>query len=272
MKVSNTQRLVETAAMLGIATVLSMIKLIDLPYGGSVTIASMLPMIVIAYRYGTKWGLLAGFAFGAIQQLIGLNTLSWVTTWQSILAVVLLDYIIAFMATGLGGVFRKGTSQQVSLVLGCILVGVVRYTCHVISGATVWAGLSIPSNAALIYSLGYNATYMIPETIVMTVAAFQLGGVLDFRNENITRMIIKKDEGTPVIKWVCGLAILAALVYDVAAVFSHLQNAESGDFDITGLALVNWTSVAAVTIAAVVVVLVLMFLFGKHDKKAAPQA
>ena len=272
MKVSNTQRLVETAAMLGIATVLSMIKLIDLPYGGSVTIASMLPMIVIAYRYGTKWGLLAGFAFGAIQQLIGLNTLSWVTTWQSILAVVLLDYIIAFMATGLGGVFRKGASQQVSLVLGCILVGVVRYTCHVISGATVWAGLSIPSNAALIYSLGYNATYMIPETIVMTIAAFQLGGVLDFRNENITRMIIKKDEGTPVIKWVCGLAILAALVYDVAAVFSHLQNAESGDFDITGLTLVNWTSVAVVTIAAVAVVLVLMFLFGKHNKKAAPQA
>ena len=114
---------------------------------------------------------------------------------------------------------------------------------------------------------------MIPETIVMTIAAFQLGGVLDFRNENITRMIIKKEEGgTPALKWVCGLAILAALVYDVAAVFSHLQNAESGDFDITGLALVNWTSVAAVTIAAVAVVLVLVFLFGKHDKKAAPQA
>ena len=71
----------------------------------------MLPIIIIAYRNNIKWGLLTGLAFGIIQQLLGLKTLSWVTTWQSILAVILLDYIVAFTVAGLGGVFRKTTSQ-----------------------------------------------------------------------------------------------------------------------------------------------------------------
>ncbi len=272
MKTSNTQRLVESAAMLGIAAVLSMIKLIDLPYGGSVTIASMLPIVIIAYRYGTRWGLLTGFAFGIIEQLMGLNALSWVTTWQSILAVILLDYIFAFMATGLGGVFKKGFSQQNALVLGTLLVCVVRYACHVISGATVWAGLSIPSQAALLYSFGYNATYMVPETIVMAVLAYELGGVLDFGSANITRIIIRKEEhNAPVLKWVSAAALAGALIYDVWAVFSHLQNAESGDFDITGLAVVNWTAVAVVTVLAVAVVLILHFFSGKKSGKELPQ-
>ncbi|MBO6214127.1 MAG: energy-coupled thiamine transporter ThiT, partial [Lachnospiraceae bacterium] len=162
--VSRAKMIVESAIMIAIASVLSMFKLIDLPYGGSVTIACMLPVIIISYRYGIKWGMLTGLVFSIIQQLLGLNTLSYVTTWQSVLAVVLLDYIIAFMATGLGGAFReKIPSQPKALVLGTILVCVVRYICHVISGATVWAGLSIPTNAALAYSFGYNATYMLPE-------------------------------------------------------------------------------------------------------------
>ena len=104
---SPARKLVESAIMLAIATVLSLLKLIDLPYGGSVTVASMLPIIIISYRHNIKWGLLTGLAFGIIQQLLGLKTLSWVTTWQSILAVILLDYIIAFTVAGLGGIFRK---------------------------------------------------------------------------------------------------------------------------------------------------------------------
>ncbi len=167
--VSRVQMLVESAVMLAIATVLSMIKLFNLPYGGSVTIASMLPIIIISYRHGLRWGLLSGLVYGIIQQLLGLDTLSWVTTWQSIVAVILLDYIIAFAVTGFGGVFRKKCSQPMALLLGALLVGLLRYICHVISGATVWAGLSIPTNAAMIYSLGYNATYMIPETITHIV-------------------------------------------------------------------------------------------------------
>ena len=53
-------RLTESAVMIALATILSLFKLVDLPYGGSITLASMLPVLLIAYRYGTAWGLLTG--------------------------------------------------------------------------------------------------------------------------------------------------------------------------------------------------------------------
>ena len=89
--------LTESAIMLALATALSLVKIVELPYGGSVTVASMLPVLIIAYRYGVKWGLLTGAAYGGVQQLLGLKNLSYVTTWQSVLAVILLDYVVAFL-------------------------------------------------------------------------------------------------------------------------------------------------------------------------------
>ncbi len=265
---SPARRLVESAIMLAIGTVLSFLKLVDLPYGGSVTVASMLPVIIISYRHGIKWGLVTGAAYGIIQQLLGLNTLSWVTTWQSIVAVILLDYVIAFTCAGLGGMFRKAASQPAALALGGLLVGILRYLCHVISGATVWAGLSIPTNAALVYSFGYNATYMIPETIVTMIIGYYIGSVLDFTKENVSRYHAKKESGLPVLKWIAGLVISGALVAVTALVFPKLQNAESGAFDITGLHAVSWGTVGIISGAAVVLAAVL-FVIAANAKKAA---
>ena len=257
MKISRTRILVECAIMIAIATVLSMIKIVDLPYGGSITIASMLPMIIIAYRHGLAWGLGTGLVYGVIQQLTGLSSLSYVTTWQSIVAVVLLDYIIAFTVTGFGGVFRKSIPNPgTSLAAGALLVCVLRYICHVISGATVWAGLSIPTSAALAYSLAYNATYMLPEAIVTVIAAYYIGSVLDFRREQPVRLEKSDSVGNSTGKWIAGLFLSGALIFDVASVFSKLQNAQTGDFDITGLSQVSWGLVAGITAAAIVVAVV----------------
>lgn len=168
MTKNRTLPLVECAIMIALATVLSMVKLAELPYGGSITIASMLPIAIIAYRRGMGWGLGSAFVYAVIQQLLGLNSLSYVTTWQSVVAVILLDYIVAFTVVGFAGIFRNAIkSQAAALTLGCVFVSVLRYACHVISGATVWAGLSIPTQAALSYSFIYNATYMLPEAIVL---------------------------------------------------------------------------------------------------------
>lgn len=256
----SARMLVESAIMVAIATILSLIKLVDLPYGGSVTIACMLPIILIAYRHGLRMGILAGLVFGLIQQLLGINTLSYVTSWQSVVAVILLDYLIAFMMAGFGGVFRRNKSQARALVLGSILVGVLRYACHVISGATVWAGLSIPTNAALLYSLGYNATYMIPETIVTAILASYIGSVLDFKSDRLT--VLKRNEKASLAstRWWVALPIAVALIVDTVLVFSQLQNADSGEFDITGLANVSWTAVLIVSASAVVLALILLFL------------
>ncbi|MCR4647929.1 MAG: energy-coupled thiamine transporter ThiT, partial [Lachnospiraceae bacterium] len=251
--ISNARILAECALMLAVGIVLSLVKIIDLPYGGAVTVASMLPVIIISYRHGIKTGLITGLAFGIIQQLLGLKNLTYVTTWVSILAVILLDYIIAFAVIGLGGLFRKIIkSQPAALVAGTILACVLRYACHVISGATVWAGLSIPTNAALIYSFGYNATYMIPETIVTAVLAYYLGSLIDFRNPTIRHMVQTEKTKVPLLYWTGGLAIAAAIIVDISCIFSNLQNADTGKFDFSGLGNVNWMAVIIATAAGAV--------------------
>lgn len=268
MNQSKTKSLVECAIMIALATVLSMIKLAELPYGGSITIASMLPIAIIAYRRGMGWGLGSAFVYGIVQQLLGLNSLSYVTTWQSIVAVILLDYIVAFTVIGFAGIFRnKIENQALGLTLGCVFVSILRYICHVISGATVWAGLSIPTQAALSYSFIYNATYMLPECIILAVTAVYIGSVIDFREEKLKR-VVKSDTKaySPAINVVAGLVAAGAVIYDAVEVFSHLQNAETGEFDITGLAAVNWTAFIAVTVSAVVVA-VLLLIVNKTLKK-----
>lgn len=264
--ISKTRMLTEAAIMLALATVLSIIKILELPYGGSVTVACMMPVIVIAYRHGIKFGLLVALVFGIIQQLFGLKTLSYVTTWQSVVAVIALDYILAFTVIGLGGAFRKMSSQANGLLFGTILVCALRFLCHVISGATVWAGLSIPTNAALLYSIGYNATYMIPETIVTASAAFYIGSVLDFRADKITNVKKEGKTGIPVLAWISGLIIVAAIIFDAVNVFMHLQNAESGDFDVAGFASVNWKLIGIVDASAIVIAAIVLLISKKAKK------
>ena len=265
--ISKTRMLTEAAIMLALATVLSLVKILELPFGGSVTVACMLPVIIIAYRHGVKFGLLIGLVFGIFQQLLGLNTLSYVTTWQSIVAVILLDYVVAFMVLGFAGLTRKMASQAAGLMAATAIVCALRFLCHVISGATVWAGLSIPTNAALIYSVGYNATYMIPETIVTCAAAYYIGSVLDFRGDKIKSLSVKGDKRIPVLKWIAGLVIVVAVIFDAVNIFMHLQNADSGEFDATGFASVNWMLIGIVTLAAALIAGVLFVISKKTSGK-----
>ena len=257
--------LTESAIMIAFATVLSIIKLADMPYGGSVTIASALPIAIIAYRYGIKTGLLAGTVHAVIQQLIGISTLSYFTTWQSILAIIVLDYMVAFTAVGFAGIFRKLIKNQaIALSLGCALICAIRYACHVISGATVWAGLSIPTKAALSYSFIYNATYMIPETIILVIVSLYIGSAVDFRTAIPTRLTKQSlPSNVSWIKPVAGLLSCAAIVYDIVKIFEQLQSGETGEFDITGIANVDWTTL--IVINAVVTVAVICLVMIRHS-------
>lgn len=251
--------LTESAIMIALSTVLSLLKIVEFPYGGSVTIASALPIAIISYRYGIKLGLLSSTVYGIVQQLLGLSTLSYVTTWQSVVAIILLDYIVAFAVIGLAGMFRKLIKNQaVAIALGGACVCLLRYICHVISGATVWAGLSIPDSAALIYSFIYNATYMVPETIVFIIAALYIGSAIDFSRPTITRLIKKKVPNN--VSWispVAGLIACGTLIFNVAMISSKLQNADTGEFYIQGIFDVNWIAVSIVTGIAAVAVIVL---------------
>ena len=266
-------RLTEGAIMIALATVLSMVKLADFPYGGSITAASMFPIALIAYRHGTLFGLSCGLVYGGIQQLLGLNTLSYFTSWQSILAIILLDYIIAFAVLGLAGIFRKAKIKPaLKMTAGVVLACALRYLCHVISGCTVWAGLSIPDSAALAYSLAYNATYMIPETLIVGIATWYLFSILDFASAQPKRISSANAEALPTSTRVCygisGLAAVLGVCYAIIRVFPLLQD-DGGNFNFAGIKALDVTSFGIVLgICAFLILLLLSVGTILKNKKA----
>ncbi len=175
--------LCECAIMVALATVLSLIK-IEFPYGGSITICSMLPILIIGYRYKLLVGCLTGVVYGLIQMLFGMSNFAYATSWQAALMILFFDYLIAFGVIGLGGVFRKIKNQAVGLALGALLASVLRFLCHFLSGITVWAGFA-DGMPVWLYSLIYNGLYMLPEFGILIAAAIALGLLVDFRSEKL---------------------------------------------------------------------------------------
>ena len=268
-KSNNVKRLTESAILIALATVLSVLKLYEMPYGGSLTLASMMPIMIIAYRYSTPWGMTCALIYGVIQQLLSVSTLSYVTTWQSVVAVILLDYVVAFAVCGLGGIFRMVTKNQTgAMVEGALLCCVLRYLCHLISGCTVWAGLSIPTEAAFLYSALYNASYMIPETLITLGAVYYVSTQIDFAKDIPARKRREKDPIGAVVAEITGATVvLGGFIYDVVTVFSQMQN-ENGEFDITALNGMNGEDVKALIIvnAACAVIFVITWAVKKRIK------
>ena len=267
----NTLALCEAGIMIALSTVLAMLKLIDMPYGGSVTFAQMLPIVIYGYRHGIKYGMGAALTASVIQLLLGLENFSYLplVTWYSIVVLALLDYIVAYSAFGIAGLLKKKMNYRRAMLLGGLCASVIRYLCHVISGFTAWTAFDIPDGAVMLYSVGYNATYMIPETIVLLTAIYYLASAIDFSKDTPTRAIraVSNDE-TSLMKILSGIAIFAAIIVDTVLVFSKLQNADSGDFDLSGLKEVDWISFAVVTVVCIGAALILYFV-EKNKKKDA---
>jgi len=183
--------------MLAIAAVLSVIMPFHLPFGGGITLASMLPVVIIAYMYGVKWGLITGFVYSLIQMIFGAGTISAFflpgESQMNVLkavSVCLIDYIAAYTILGVAGIFKNRTgSATAEITLGAFVALTGRYIMHIISGAVffgAWAewffsqdgfykiGEKILSNfsgtaLSVVYSVFYNGLYMIPEIILTTV-------------------------------------------------------------------------------------------------------
>ena len=276
MKTKSSKQIVamiECSMMIALSTVFSLIKLVDMPYGGSVTIASMLPIVIAAYRHGFLWGLGTALTNSLIQLLLGINNLSYFSTWQSIVAIILLDYVVAFGVFAVSGLFRKIEKRQnLAFLYGILLASVLRYACHVISGATVWAGLSIPTNAALIYSLSYNATYMVPETIVLIALGVYLASVIDFGTQYPTRVKTQKLDKVEVYTMIFGwFMLIATMITDIILVAPYLQDPESGEFVFTYLGDVNYVKLAVVSVVGVamsVALFVISLVRKKINQKA----
>lgn len=173
----------------------------EMPFGGQITLVSMLPIVLISYRHGMKWGFVASFTYALLEMVLGAKTVSAAflpgyfgdaaMIWNALL-MCLLDYLIAFSVLGLGGIFRnKIENKSVALACGSLVALGARYLTHILSGyilfssyaewyftqegfpawgAQLVASLS-PEALGIIYSVVYNGMFMIPEIVLTAVVS-----------------------------------------------------------------------------------------------------
>lgn len=179
MKKRTTLILVECAMMIAMSTVLSMISLFHLPQGGSVTLASMVPLVLVSYRHGLKWGIGTAFAHSLLQMMLGFYAPP-TQTFLAFTAVILLDYVLAFTVLGTAAFFgRPFKNRAVSAAVGAASVTFLRFLCSFLSGILIWSSYAPEGTPVWLYSLTYNGSYMLPEIILTTVVTLILVPVLD---------------------------------------------------------------------------------------------
>ena len=153
-----TKQLVFSAVAMALAMVCSMIKFADLPMGGSVTLFSMLFIVLIGYWYGPYVGIMTAVAYGLLQFV---TEPIFYTIPQ-----MLIDYPCAFGALGLSGFFA---GKKHGLQIGYLAGVIGRYVFAVISGVVFFGAYAPEGTPAIVYSLGYNATYLVPEAVITLI-------------------------------------------------------------------------------------------------------
>lgn len=173
MKNTKTQRLVLSAIMIALAAGLSLIKVFQMPLGGSVTLLSMLPIALLSIRYGVKHGLFCSFVYFLVQLSLDFaGMMGWGMTFSMWIGSIVFDYLLAFGALGLSGLFRrhgaKGICAGIALAMG------LRWVCHVISGSIFFVQWCPEGWNPVLYSICYNGLFMSIELVFTVIAAFIL--------------------------------------------------------------------------------------------------
>lgn len=186
---SKTRIMVEAAVMIALATVLSYIQVFELPMGGSITAFSQVPIVIIGYRHGWKWGAFTGVVHGLLQMILqGLGNFAYVSGIPAYLILIFMDYVLAFGVLGLGGAFfRKISNQSLGIGLGAAAASIMRFVCHFISGVTIWGDYADGWAGVWVYSLTYNGSYMLIECIITVIGTAALALVVDFKSTDLRR-------------------------------------------------------------------------------------
>ena len=205
---TKTPRLTESAMLIAVAVVLELVSKMfipEMPFGGQVTFVSMLPVVLISYRHGVRWGLVAGLGYAMIEMVLGARTVAAAfqpgyfgdgTMILNAIVMCALDYLAAFTVLGIGGAFRNRVQNPgLGLCMGSILALTCRYVCHVLSGYILFSGWAewfftqegfpawgaalvesvSPGMLGFLYSLVYNGMYMLPELLLTATVALLLG-------------------------------------------------------------------------------------------------
>ena len=207
---NKTKQLTESAMLIAIAVVLELVGrtvIPPMPFGGQLTLCAMLPIVLISWRHGVKWGLTAGFAYSLVQMALGADVVTAAfqpgyfgdgTMIGRALIMCLCDYVLAYSLLGLGGCFRNmGKNKGVSLMGGSLVATGARYLAHIVSGYILFSGWAewfftqegfpawgaelveqlSPGVLGLVYSVVYNGMYMVPEMVITAVAALLIARV-----------------------------------------------------------------------------------------------
>ena len=207
---NKTKRITESAMLLAVAIVLELVSKMfipEMPFGGQITLVSMLPIVLISYRHGVKWGLVAGVAYALLEMAIGAKTVA--AAFQpgyfgdgvmllNAFIMCVLDYLVAFTVLGLGGIFRnKIENRGTALMCGSLVALGARYIAHIASGYILFSGWAEwfftqdgfpawganlvasmgPQALGLTYSIVYNGMYMLPEILITAVVSLLLARI-----------------------------------------------------------------------------------------------
>ena len=201
MRNTKVYALCECAIMLALSVALSYVKFLSLPFDGSITLFSMLPVCLVAIKYGTKWGLGTAFCFSWFQILQG-GVFGWGLTPTMLISSLLLDYIIAYTVLGFAGMLRK--KGYVGMLLEIAAVCFLRFLVHFLAGVILWANFEqfeafgqVIQNNPTLYSICYNGVYMLPET-VLTVAVAAIVLRIPQMKRLVTTLPVQKDGGAAV--------------------------------------------------------------------------
>ena len=207
---NKTKRLTESAMLLAVAIVLELVSKMlipEMPFGGQITLVSMLPVVLISYRHGVKWGLVSGLAYALIEMAIGAKTVAaafqpgYFGDGVMLLNAFIMcgfDYLVAFTVLGLGGCFRNRIKNHgTALLCGSVVALGARYVAHVTSGYILFSGWAewfftqegfpawgaalvaalSPQMLGFVYSLVYNAMYMLPEIVLTAVVSLVIARI-----------------------------------------------------------------------------------------------
>ena len=187
---TNISTLTECAVMLALAFALSCAKLFEMPMGGSVTIASMLPIMLISVKYGIGTGLATSTLYACtqlIQAFASANVFPYCQTAEAMVICILFDYIVPFGILGLAGIFHKMNftkNTELNIYIGIVGVVVLRFISHFITGVVIWKQWAPDGMGKYLYSFLYNGSFLSVDFIICIVCA-----VLMFRKTELRKLV-----------------------------------------------------------------------------------
>ena len=187
---TNLTTLTECAIMLALSFALSCAKLFEMPMGGSVTVASMLPVMLISIKYGVSTGLATCFVYSLtqlMQAVASANVFPYCETPTTLVLCILFDYVVPFTVLGLAGLFHKmklTKNTEINIYIGIISVVVLRFLCHFITGVAIWDQWAPEGMGKYLYSFLYNGGFLSLDFLICIVCA-----VLMFRKAELRKLV-----------------------------------------------------------------------------------